>query len=516
MPTESKREIWLSLILIITLGFVVYANSLDGEFIWDDEYLIIGNPHIKTLSGITDVFTKDIGAGAGHQFNFYRPLQMLTYMIDNALWGLNTLGYHLSSVILHVLVALSLYWLVLILFKDSVLSLLTSILFVVHPVHTEAVSYISGRSDPLSLCFLLLCFVFYIKNLDRPNFCFYLAMIAAFICAVLSKENALILPILVLLYHYSFKRRLILKQFLPLLLLTCFYSLLRMTVFDLRVPGNIPISSLAQRLPGAFVAIMQYARILIFPFDLHMEYGNKFFAFTDSKALVGMLIVLSCLTYVLANRHKRGLIFFGLLWFFIALLPVSNLFPINAYMAEHWLYLPSIGIFLIAARGLKNIYDKGLKDVFIVVLAGVLIFYSTLTIMQNRYWQSQINFYQRTLHFSPRSIRMHNGLGFAYYRAGRQQEAIAAFKWATKVFPKEALLYNNLGAVYYSLGKAEPAMSMFYKAVELDPGYAEAYSNLALVYFKDKNYKLAIENCDKAKEAGLINQELIDKLKEYR
>lgn len=152
----KNKVVLLSIALIIILGFIAYGNSLNGKFIWDDFNLVRDNRHIRNSSNITGIFTQDIGAGAAEKYNFYRPLQMFTYMIDYSLWKLNVKGYHLTNTILHILAALVIYWLIDILFRDNLLSLFTSLFFVACPIHSEAVSYISGRADSLVTLFMLL------------------------------------------------------------------------------------------------------------------------------------------------------------------------------------------------------------------------------------------------------------------------------------------------------------------------------------------------------------------------
>ncbi|GAF76422.1 unnamed protein product, partial [marine sediment metagenome] len=155
MLNNLKNPTILAIVLIIILGFVVYSNSLNGKFIWDDEYLIKNNVYIRSFSYLPKIFSEDIGTGAEKKYYFYRPLQMITYMIDYSLWKLNVRGYHLTNTLLHILAALTIYWLINILFGDRPLSLFASLFFVAHPIHTEAVAYISGRADPLALLFML-------------------------------------------------------------------------------------------------------------------------------------------------------------------------------------------------------------------------------------------------------------------------------------------------------------------------------------------------------------------------
>ncbi|PIP04947.1 MAG: hypothetical protein COX52_14660, partial [Syntrophobacterales bacterium CG23_combo_of_CG06-09_8_20_14_all_48_27] len=160
--------------LIIILGFSIYANSMKGKFIRDDESLIRDNIYIKSWSKVLNCFKNDIAAGGRQRWNSYRPFQMLTYMIDYSLWKLDVRGYHLINIILHILTALAIYWFINLIYGDSLLALFTSALFVINPLHVEAVSYISGRADSLSALFLLLCLIFYIKLVGRKNVMLYI------------------------------------------------------------------------------------------------------------------------------------------------------------------------------------------------------------------------------------------------------------------------------------------------------------------------------------------------------
>jgi len=208
----KKKHIFFSVFLIIILGFVVYGNSFHNDFFWDDKALIEDNRYVKDWSSISQTFTQDIGAGGDKKWNFYRPLQMVTYMGDYSLWKLNAKGYHLTNIVLHIFVALCIYWLMNVIFNNNFLSSLTGMLFIVHPVHTEAVTYIAGRADSLALLFMLLCFIFYIKSPPSKRIGQYLLMVLSYTLALLSKESSLILPALLLLYHISFNKKVRVKD----------------------------------------------------------------------------------------------------------------------------------------------------------------------------------------------------------------------------------------------------------------------------------------------------------------
>ncbi|MFH1678055.1 MAG: hypothetical protein ABH914_00340, partial [Candidatus Omnitrophota bacterium] len=347
----SKKGLFLFLILIIVLGFIAYGNSLNGQFLWDDNYFIKDNIYVQGWSHIINIFTEDVGAGAGATYYFYRPLQIFSYVIDYSFWKLNPAGYHITNILLHILTALCVYWLISVLFNNTSISFFTSILFLVHPIHTEAVTYISGRGDSLTAIFMLLCLIFYIKHsqikFTKPapsnNNIIYFLVLSTYILAVLSKENSVILPALILLYHYTFKKKINIKAFAPILIITSIYIVFKVMVLKSALAQSTQKASLSimlQRFPGFFVSITNYIKLLFLPLGLHADYGSKMFAFSNPKAIIGIGILLFLLLFALRKRDSNKLAFFAISWFFIALLPTTNIhsfgFELAFYMAEHW------------------------------------------------------------------------------------------------------------------------------------------------------------------------------------
>lgn len=480
----EKKAVLIHIILIIVMGFIVYSSSLNGKFVWDDFGLVKDNAYIKSWSNIPGIITRDIGAGSKSSSNFYRPLQMISYTIDYSLWKLNVFGYHLTSTLLHVLAALALYWLTNKIFSNRGISFIAAVLFVIHPVHTEAVSYIAGRADSQAALFILLSLVFYIKSLSSPSRKPY--FLAAFSCilALLSKESSVIIPVLILLYHYTFRRKLEIKRFLPILLIVAGYIVLRFTVLRYLIPASPPPIVLLQRIPGFFAALTEYLRLLLLPFNLRLEYGNKLFSFFDFRVVMGLAAAILLIILAFQKRGKNKLVFFSISWFFITLLPVSNIYTINySFMMEHWLYLPSIGFFLILSSGLCSLCSsRKFRYAAMVLTIGVLFFYSYLTIEQNNYWREPASLYKRTLKFAPDSWRFYNELGLEYADMKLYKQAIATYKKALEINPGLAGVYYNLGTSYSATGNNEEAILSFKKAIELAPRYIEAYLALGRIY----------------------------------
>jgi tetratricopeptide (TPR) repeat protein len=552
----KDKSFLLSIILIIVLGFAVYSNSLNGKFVWDDKVLVRDNPYIRSFSNITDVFTKNIGKGAGINDYSYRPVQLVTYMVDYLFWKLKPVGYHFTNVFLHILAALSIYGLILLLFKDKLLSFLASIFFVTHPIHTEAVSYISGRADSLAVIFMMVCFTLYVKqnNLQqsfkqigdgvkcstrvipaKETRCHsreaqrchsresgnpgpagiqeinivpaeklkaassYVFMLISFMLALFSRENSLILPLLLLLYHYVFRKKIRIKLFLSLLSIAVMYVLVRCSFLKFSLPHVNNSTTLIQRMPGFFDAVTNYIKLLILPLRLHMEYGDKLFAFSDFRAIVGVLTILALLIYIFRQRRVRGLAFFSIMWFLVALLPSSNLYPLNAYMAEHWLYLPSVGFFLVLAKILSTLYTKTKNKIGIItVILVIVVLNSGLTLRQNVYWKEPIALYEMTLKYAPDSAGVYNNLGIAYKEKGAYDAALGAYNKAISLEPADAYAYNNLAVIYANMGRKEKAQDLYEKAIEINPVYVDAYYNLGNSYAYDGEYKRAITYYEKA------------------
>jgi tetratricopeptide (TPR) repeat protein len=533
MKTKTKL---LHIILLVLLGVIVYLNSRQGEFVWDDYSSVKNNAYIRSWKLAPCVFTKDLVVAVFKQHNTYRPLETITYMIDYFFWKLNPQGYHLTNIFLHILTVLCLYEVIMLLFGNSSLALGTAALFLVHPVHVEVVSYISGRNDILALLFMLLSFIFYIKCTQARNPVFYLSAFLSYGLALLSKENALILPLLLLLYHYAFRKKINLLCFISVVSLAGIFVFLRLTLLKSALLKLSTIETVFDRLPGVFAALVDYLRLLFVPFNLHMDYGKLLFSWADPKVLLGVLIFLSLLLVGWRKRKTDTLVFFSIAWFFLAFLPVSNIYALPFYMAEHWLYVPSIGFFLFVVqrilslsqtkktkpyaslvhsrpenRTLQGADEQLSRSVFrfkkprafsprSFIFIGLLCFYSLLTIHQNNYWRDPIAFYQRTLRFSPDKSGLYNNLGMVYEERGLTGEAVIAYQKAIECNPDSVQSYNNLGLLYSSLGRQAEAILLYKKAIRLNPLYPDSYNNLAVIDATLNKSGEAIELCRKAVE----------------
>ncbi len=553
MPSTLRKhnKLWV-FILLSLLGFLVYANTCKGAFIWDDENLIVANPAIRSLTKIPDLFSQDMGGvQEDARYGFYRPLTMATYAINYALARFNVAAYHFTNVLLHILTAFCAYLLLQLIFRNELLALLAGVLFVIYPVHTEAVAYISGRADLLAALFILISFIVYLKYLATGSRRWLYLTLALYILALFSKENSLVFPFLLLLYHYTFKTKLQLKLFLLVLTPALLYLGLRFTVLaPLEVPS---LEQVFYRIPGFFVAIVNYLRILILPFDLHYEYGNRLFEFYDWRALLGVVVVLYSWARACLRKNQDSFLVFSLGWFFITLLPNSSIYPVNAfYMSEHWLYLPSLGFFIILAKGFIDLHKiKNMRWLTLLLFLMLGLCYSFLTIKQNIYWLHPVSFYSRTLKYAPQSGQVYYNLGGFYFSSGRYLEASEAFRKsisrepknfrtyncladthyrlgnhsaaiqtynkAIGLNPKNYRAYNNLGVIYDVAGDYQEAIGCYLKALQIKPNFSRAYFNLSALHFDLQDYELAAQYCDQAVALGYpVPADLLKLLAPYK
>lgn len=500
---KTALTVTIASFLIALAGFGVYANTLRSPFLWDDEPLVTANAYIRSPAYLEKIFTEDIGAGSGTKYHSYRPVQVATYLADYMVWGLKAAGYHLTSIIFHILTALSLFWLIQILFGDMLLAFSTAILFELSPLHTEAVAYVSSRSDLLAGLFLLLSFIFYIKTLKKNNFFLLCAMAASYLAALLSKETAMIFPAIAIIYHLLFTERVRPVPAAAIALLTAAYLVFRTTALSALLTHLISPDTALQRLPGVFVALWSYARLLVAPFGLHMEYGMRLFSFTDPRAVAGIAIFALLIWAIVRSWRRNVIVAFSCLWFVVTLAPLSNIYPINAYMAEHWLYMPSIGFFLLVSCGLRGMYEKPQwRSAAIILFAGLSIFYGIFTARQNVYWSDPVVFYERTLRYAPDSPIMHLNLGNTYLALGRREDALAEYRKTIDLSPKNAKAYQNIGFLLDGMGKSDEALEYLRKSLELAPMDAAAWNNLGNAYYGIGKVSDAIEAYKKAIEVN--------------
>lgn len=511
-----------TILLLIVVGIAVWSNSVPNGFIWDDEQNIQKNEFIKHAQYLPKLFLTNQVAGANTSSNQYRPILMLTFFVEYHIAGLWAPLYHFDNAILHIANSILVLMIVGKLLKlrghnfshAPNIALAAGLLFLVHPMQTEAVSYIAGRTDLLSAFFMFICILLYISDVSPAG------SIIAFFFALLSKEPSIILPFILLSFNILLRRPFRTRQVFTLGcmgIISMIYVALRLTVFNfgntLNFYGrdNIYTTNIPYRIYTFLSTIPRYLKIIIFPKNLFAERILPIITTPkNSEVIFGFAVLFLLITACIMYRRRNPLITLSAIWIFFTMLFSTNiLVPVNAIMAEHWLYTPSIGIFLIltifvlqfyavlnrVARtlGLPKIWSHvwvflgnsaGQEPLYVkrvvinCILAVILSSLSYRTIVRNRDWHDPITFYLATLKFSPDSARVHNNLAMAYAEENKQTDAITQYKAAIALRNEYPQTHHNLANSYKALGKDDLAISEYRNALKINGNFLYSYTPL--------------------------------------
>jgi len=519
----------LPLALIAAVGVLAYSNSLDVPFQWDGDAYIGGSPVVKDFGYFLE---PDRAAGMElHGALKSRYIGYLSFALSYAIGGLEPTGYHLFNIAVHLLNALLVYALVLTSYRTPKLregvlavraesvALLASLLFVAHPVQTEAVTYIFQRLASLAACFYLLSLLAYararLSSRRGSAALLHAACLLAAVLAMKTKENAFTLPLAAVLYELVFftgplKPRLL--RLVPLLLTLAIIPLTlagaEQSAGDL-LGGLVPATRGFEDLSRSVYfltelrVVVTYLRLLVLPVAQNFDYDYPVFRSLLAPQVLGSLLLLSSLAGLavfLLYRSRSGVrdtaaIAFGIFWFFLTLSVESSIVPIPMLINEYRLYLPSVGAFLAFSTGafllLERLRDARARSVAQAVLFALPLVLALATYSRNVVWASRISLWEDVVSKSPSRVYPRNNLGIAYTEAGRIDDAVRQFQTALAIDPEHASSYSNLGVLRARQGRLDEAMRAFRAALLYDPELVDAHNNTGLVHLAQGRYEAA-------------------------
>jgi len=498
MKLETKNIKWFVLLVLVVTGFFVYLNSFSNKLFWDDDDLITNNVYIKDFSYLPKYFSENIIAGAGQLSNYWRPLEVLSFAVDYHIFGLTPNGYHIVNLIWHILAAWLIFLLLYKLSKRHWLSFWPAFIFLIHPLQTEAVTYVSGRADSMAAVFVLLSLLTYVIYRQQKNKKFIYFSIASFLISLLCKEQSIMLPALILIIEFFFffnKRqwRQSLILFLPFVLISISYFLSRIFFLNfndlLSGVGYVSAydNSLKIRLLTFTYVFVKYLALLLVPFNLHMAYEVSPVTSFFSWSVALFLLAVGAFGYLIKKYWRQDkLLVFSLVWFLILLIPRTNIISINRPLYEHWLYLPMVGFWLAIVLLMEKI--KLSKKIIIILLSLLSLYFIVLTVRRNFDWCDPITFYEKNLKYTPHSFIQHNNLGMAYTDAGRLDEAIAEYRLAISIADIYPQVHYNLANVLVTKKDFKNAETEYYNSIKIDPGFSWPYLNLIkiAIFTKDE------------------------------
>lgn len=523
-PGFLKGSVALHLIVIVLLGLFAYANTFDVPFQWDGKDHIVKNSALKNLNNFS-------GAKA---LKNTRYVGYLTFALNYRLHGLNVTGYHVFNLFIHVLNAMFCYALIVLTFRSPFLketasntpsryiALFTGLLFVSHPIQTQAVTYIVQRFASLATFFCLASLAAYIKSRlsggRTERTVFYTLSLAAAVLAMKTKQIAFTLPLAIALYEYMFFDGALRKRILfvvPLLLTMLIIPLgvlgfekpLEEMIGGVEEATRVRDVSRADYLLTQSRVIVTYLRLLVLPIDQRLYYDHKVYhSFFTPDVFMSILFLLSIVgigiyflyrSRVAARRfgssssssmdHPLRIVAFGIFWFFITLSVESSIIPLHV-IYEHRVYLPSAGAFSALATGAfllaGTLKGKRIQASAMSSLILVPLIFSCATHARNGVWRSEISLWEDVVKKSPYKEEGHSNLGTAYFDKGFTDKAIKHYQLAVTIKPDFAEAYNNLGIAYGVKGSIDTAVEHFHTALRLKPDLADAHFNLGLIYVK--------------------------------
>ena len=543
--TTRYKKTYIHLAFIFFIGGIVYLNALGGPFLFDDNVYVLNHPQIMDGGSLKDYLSKGFCEGALVPCPYYRPLVSLSLRLDYLIWGENPFGFHLTSLFFHLSVLSIFYLVIMLVFKDAVVALWTTLLFSLHPIHVESVAVISNRTDLPATFFILFSFLSFSLFLRRTprSFILYFLSLFSFVFALFTKEISITLPFILLAYDLLFVRpwsgfRDLCRRwpsYLPFVVLVFIYLGVRTMAMESLMSENVYGIPLSVRLINVPILIQQYLSLLVIPYPLMIFHEvPQVVTVFDLEFLFSFFLIVSLMVLFIMLRRKRPVFLLGGFWFLITLFPVLNVIPFpSPAVMERSAYLPSIGFFLVIGFAWKNLFQLEIfekkvwiKKAFVCIVSLVFLVFSVITVQRNLVWRDEIfiweDYYSKLKEESPlghfnlaKAYHLKGDLDLAekeyliglkysyqpiifeylgsiYQKQGRVEEAITEFRKAIELGTKNAGVYFNLGLEVLKKGDQEEAATLFQGAVRLNPEYQKARFQLGLIYTDRGERELAM------------------------
>jgi tetratricopeptide (TPR) repeat protein len=506
----------LQCILIGILVGILYLNSLGNQFTnWDDG-MIYENSTVRNLDwkGIQKIFTLEEG-------NTYQPLRMLSYAIDYRFWKLNPVGYRITNIFFYILTCIMVFVTIRLLSShlrneappDSHgrVALFGALLFVAHPVHVEAVTWLAARKEVLQGFFFFLAFYLYLRGREEYNRkkMVYLALsLSSILFAALSKPSAVVFPGVILIYEIARKKEGLITFLKKYWVFTAFsiivsvvFSFILMKVM-LEAGGIKPYhgDTFLKNVLVSVYAFLRSVKLLLFTINYSAAYSFPVtLPIFHLKNIAFIIVTASLIGVSFWSLKRTRVIFFSFFFFFVTMLPYLNIVPISTLLADRYVFIASFSyVFLlgIAFDRLfvyrQRMFSGGFfKFLSIVLLLFLTAGYSFMTIRQNKIWENSYTLWSDAVEKHPGSNTANALMGIVYMDLGMDEKAAEYLERAVAILPYDYESRNNLGIVYGRLGDREKALKELTTAISLRPDRETIWINLALFYQRQKEYKKA-------------------------
>jgi tetratricopeptide (TPR) repeat protein len=497
------------LILVAVVG-LVYSNTFLNSFHFDDLPSILEKPWIRGLDKIPQFLGKENSL-------FLRPLVILSFNINYAISEFEVWSYHLFNIIFHAIATLLVYQLArkaLNFMEDfssqkrfAVLPFFAAMLFALHPLNTQSVTYISSRSSIMvTVCYLSALILFFDgfkkwKQTGQKAWAYFIGSGIFFFLGGLSKEIIVTFPAMLFLVHFYFISRETLKAWIATYAKWIFLLAIPLLTFvgykQFAAGGLLPASSAYLKsgtwfLTQTSVVPFEYFRKMLFPFNMNIDIDfpvlNNWLQPTHWLGIVALGIFVFFWIRISTRVSEtvevgRRFVGFGMAWILLTLLPTSSFIPLLDVAVEHRTYLPMVGLVFLMAGGFSCILEFLPATKLINYCAVlILIFFSLGVMVRNQDWKDEVTLWSDAKMKSPNLVRPYNNVGEAYDKLGKYDEAIVEFEGALKLNPNYFFGLNNLGNIYGKQRKLPEAIEYIKRALKQKPDYSPAHYNLARAF----------------------------------
>lgn len=524
--TPARRSVWrdrVTCLGLVVAVLVIYGQTLRFQFVnFDDDVHVSQNVHVVTGLTLSNLIW-DFGIHGPSQWH---PLAWMSHQLDCTFFGLNSGLHHATSVFLHLISAILLFFVLQRLLNQWGASAFTAAAYAVHPLNVESVAWVSERRNVLCAVFWMLTLLAYLNYVQRRTWSTYLLVVAGHSAALMSKPLAVTLPcVLFLLDLWPLRRHrptvetghvaadsiaALLLEKLPLLILSGGASVL--TILCQRAVGTIATLesiSLPMRLVNSIAAYGWYLYKIVWPFGLGVFYPHPAlvdaapWAIIGPQAAVSAILLIGISITAICYHHKYPWLWLGWLWYLGVMVPMIGILQVGEQQqADRYAYLPMIGLFLILASAGAHYASRSrrLRSVVYVLSYLTLAYWGIAACYQTSTWRDSVSLFSHALDVTTRNHWAHNNLGSALLEQGKPRAAAAQFLLAIQAVPRYALAHYNLGVAYYELGQRDAARSEFEATLQLEPGNAKAHQRLAELLIQSgltdqalRHFRLAVE-----------------------
>jgi len=499
----KKHQFLFVLCLSLIVSFALFGNAIKGDFVFDDNAVVKNRGDLKDISNIFNLFVSPY-----HQnmplTGLYRPFTMATYALNHAIFGTEPKNFHVTNIIIHAINSFLVFWFVSYFLKSSKLAYLSFALFLIHPLHTEAVTWIVGRAELLAFMWGLIAIYFYLKK-DR------ILSSVAFLLALWSKESAVVLLPLVVYLDYNFQDTPPMKAILRasyLLGAIGVYSIFRYWTLGSHffgdatttiVENQIKFLGFGAKIATALKVFFMYLVKLIWPAHLSADYSyntiqNVSNIFTSPQSLIGCLVLAGLIYLAVSRKTRKTAVGLGAITFLIPYLMISNLiFSIGTVMGERLMYFSSLGFVIIIAFLINRLLEssRNFRYAGYAIIILIVSLFSARIVIRNRDWKDTPTLFYATLKEAPNSLITRTAIAGIDIRNNKWADAKEQLEIAKNIYADNSHLQNLLGVVAENDGELREAEERYKRSIELNSEAIDSYINLGELLIKNGRFQEA-------------------------